>query len=356
MANPYPPDLSLGGRVSSIDEESNQNELNTDGSARHNASNSTIDVERDNASNTASDSGNAIPIQDTESSIDGGETETETYIESFTSRRHMMPHWRNVLSSPRNDDCGSVDLLSFSRSAGPDGGVLALQPIARLDALNLRPRALAAALGPDYQAHRNPGLKAVFVTDLCKPLINSLGPIFHLSPEAFEEHLVGSGYTAESYEEADPSTWPTRFLHRQHVSLRWHSLVLRENMEPRDAHMRRLLLNNELEWKRSFTRGRVRKRLEWHKRFLFTLTNIFRQEWSLSSVYRPMKRRLVKSDETPRPALVDVGDGDGDELEEPDQLDRLPESEMDIVAWEERVTFCWGSWGQGRVRRCSEIA
>ncbi|KAB5578904.1 hypothetical protein GE09DRAFT_1215040 [Coniochaeta sp. 2T2.1] len=91
---------------------------------------------------------------------------------------------------------------------------------------------LTAALGPDYSAHRNAEFKVVLVSDLCRELTNSLGPTLHLSLEAFEEHLVKSGYTAASYEDADSSTWPTRFMRKQQVSLRWHSLVLRENMEP----------------------------------------------------------------------------------------------------------------------------
>ncbi|KAK3314391.1 hypothetical protein B0H66DRAFT_376982 [Apodospora peruviana] len=297
--------------------------------------------ENDNAS------GNVTPLQ--VESVASNDEEL-TYIERFKSRQHLMPHWRNVLASPRNDvkmndGNGLLQLLTFFR---PLDGRLALGDIQALHADDDRigPRSLADALdawNPDRHPDRNPDripvFKAVLVSDLGTDLINSLGPTLRLSPEVFEEHLVKSGYTAESYGDADSSTWPTRFLRKQQVSLRWHSLVLRENMEPRDADTRRLLLNDDLDWKTSFPIGGAGNRVEWRRRYLSTLTNIFRQEWSLSSVYRPMRKQLVQSLE--QRGLINIGEGD--ELQAPDELERLPENEMDVVAWEERVTFCWGS-------------
>ncbi|KAB5549450.1 hypothetical protein GE09DRAFT_1288095 [Coniochaeta sp. 2T2.1] len=181
--------------------------------------------------------------------------------------------------------------------------------------------------------------------DLSRELINSIGPALCLWPEVFEEHLVKSGYTAASYEDAESSTWPTRFLRKQQVSLRWHSLVRRRDMEPRDIHSRRLLLNGELEWKRAFREGGPGSREgRWQTHSLHAIPNIFRQEWSLSSVNRAMRSGLVEGE---RRGLIDISKGD--EQEHAGELQHTPENEMDIVAWEERVTFCWGSWGLGRV-------
>ncbi|KAK3368277.1 hypothetical protein B0H63DRAFT_74249 [Podospora didyma] len=280
-----------------------------------------------------------------------GDPQDSSYVASFLSRQHLMPHWRNVLARPRNRSCGSVTVLSFSSSSSSSqSGGLTLQSSHELSSYAVNPSSLTAALTPDLNA----GLeqadsnvlsslpRAVLVSDLSEPLINSLGPIFRLSPETFEEHLIRSGYTSTSYQDRDSSTWPTRFLPKQHVSLRWHSLVSRKDTEPRDASSRRVLMEDMMEWRRSFGKGPGGK-IMWHTRLLSKLTNIFRQEWSLSPTSRPLKRRLVMSDQ-PR-GLIDIGEGD--EFEEVEKGPRADE-ELDVVAWEERVTFCWGSWNQGR--------
>ncbi|KAK0654796.1 hypothetical protein B0T16DRAFT_383824 [Cercophora newfieldiana] len=243
------------------------------------------------------------------------------YITSFKSRKHLMPHWRNVLMETRNPSSGSISVLTFRKQAGPV------------------PR-IPAAIPP----------RAVLVTDLSEALINALGPQFGLSPEIFEEHLVQSGYTKTSYDDPDPSTWQTRFLKRQHFSLRWYSMVLRNDVEPRDDRLRELLIQEKLVWRGSVqSRGPGKAPIR-KKRFLYTPFNIFRREWPLSSMSRTPKQRLVKSPD--QRGLVDLEEGDEDDfahewnpgMRDPDDDD------YNVVAWEERVTFCWGHWDSGDLK------
>lgn len=285
--------------------------------------------------------------------VGGGTSTGQAYIASFSSRRHLMPHWRNVLAAPRIDQCGSVTVLSFTRRARG----LGLQSSHELSGSDLNASSLTAALGLDPGAalslESNQRLlpRGVLVSDLSKPLINILGPTFHLSPEVFEEHLVRSGYTTTSYWDRDSSTWPTRFLHNKYISsLRWYSLVLRKDMEPRDSHSRNLLLGGYLNWERYFRRVEPQEEIIKHERFLSTSTNIWRQEWPISSVNRPLKRRLILREDGK--CLVDTSEED--ELEEVNSINHRPNEELDLVAWEEKVTFCWGRLDQGRVRTFPE--
>ena len=148
------------------------------------------------------------------------------------------------------------------------------------------------------------------------------------------------------YDDPDPSTtWPTRFLPRQRVSLRWHSLVIRDNVEPRDMVSRKLLIGGALEWRRSaesLSEGTLGPKNMWKKYSLSTLTNIFRKEWPLSASYRAPHPRLRRDDDE---NLVDIGSDDKSDLDETTSMD------TEAVAWEERVTFCWGSWKQEKLRK-----
>ena len=271
------------------------------------------------------------------------------YVATFTSRKHLMPHWKNVLEAPRNGDSGSLKAIMFEKRPGS----WELPAFETLEGHGLNPAAVSAALtslsSTAHETHRGALQHAVLVTDLSGTLINSLGPTFNLSPEIFEEHLVQSGYTKASYEDPDPSTWPTRFLRKQHVSLRWHSLVQRKDVEPRDPHLRDLLIQDRLVWQGSIqSRGPKKKPLR-QKRFLYTVNNIFRREWPLASMFRAPTRRLVES-ESPR-GLVDFEEDDKDDFED-EWLADSPSKEPDVVAWEERVTFCWGQLGEEKTRKC----
>ncbi|KAK4131678.1 hypothetical protein BT67DRAFT_436139 [Trichocladium antarcticum] len=256
-------------------------------------------------------------------------SDVDEYLAPFRARRRLVPHWRNVLESPRVELAGSILLLSFA----PGEGVVSRET------LSSRSRS-------DTPWADSSTLPAVFVLDVSSWVMNTLGPVFDLSPETFERHLVQSGYSASSYEDPDPSTWPTRFMPAPHASLRWFSLVVRRSIEPSDMVSRRELIGGGMRWDRTIIR-RGDSRRPVFKRQLRTATNIFRREWPVAAVYRPPRRRLspggsfgrrVEIVDERRPGVY----GDDPLSDDDDDDDDGP----DIVAWEERVTFCWGSRGQ----------
>jgi hypothetical protein len=130
--------------------------------------------------------------------------EDHHYIESFRLNRHLMPHWRNVLSPPRVKSSGSISLLWFETGTG-------ILDRKQIPSEHLHPESLAETFTRDADGIVSPP-QAVFVRDISSRILNTLGPTFNLSPESFEEHLVRSGYTAFSYLDPEPSTRPTRFL------------------------------------------------------------------------------------------------------------------------------------------------
>jgi hypothetical protein len=152
------------------------------------------------------------------------------------------------------------------------------------------------------------------------------------------------------------------FLCRHQVSIQWFSVVPRKDMEPRDEFSRHQLLVNGLKWSRETTtrqRGEagagvlIRRNHELH-----TSTNIFRREWTLSPTYSPPKQKLHRTsgtswNEFPKPfdeVLVEIGD-DNASVDSPSPGDDSAPEDTNIVAWEERVTFCWGNYSHGRCRK-----
>jgi hypothetical protein len=252
-------------------------------------------------------------------------------FQEFRDRGWLMPHWRNVLETPRAGGSGSIVLIAFRNGDGVvSRRTLSSREIGRPG----EPWAEAAA---NEDADGGPGgsrlaaiSQAVFVSDLSWHLISRLGLAFDLSPEVFEHHLVRSGYTAKSYHDPDPSTWPTRFLPQQQVSLRWFSLVASKGIVPGGGTSRDRLV------------GRYGLAWESRPRRVYTTTNIFRQQWPISTVYRPRKSELQEDDTL----------GDDSDSVDKDGLWENP----GIVAWEERVTFCWGNLGHERRRKFRTLA
>ncbi len=261
------------------------------------------------------------------------------YIRAFQRSPHSLPHWRNVLSRSRVESSGSILLLSFRQGEG----------VVSRQKLSHGFERLQATLTDGVAPSATP--QAVFVRDISTRMMNSLGPAFNLSPEIFEAQLVQSGFAPASYEDPDSSTWVTRFLPKRHISLRWFSPVLRKDMEPRGMVSRRLLISEGLKWNRYVKRRRGIIRLPEPSRQLHPAVNIFRQEWWLSA----RTRQKLVPDENPRyldsTALAEILDASEAANSDSRFLTQSsPSKEPDIVAWEERVTFCWGHRGQERRR------
>jgi hypothetical protein len=202
-------------------------------------------------------------------------------------------------------------------------------------------------------------VEGVFVRDMSSDLINCLGPTFNLSPETFEEHLVQSGYNPYADDSAaGPSTWPTRFLAKPHVSLSWFSVVVRKSLEPRNMSRRLELLREGLKSEEPVRQRPwpFRSEMLLREQHLRALTNIFRPEWRVSALLHRAPRHKSQG-------VTPDGDLDGDfsEYSEDEENDLAAEADnlhhhwkmylsRGKVAWEERVTFCWGTRGQERHR------
>lgn len=263
------------------------------------------------------------------------------YIQAFQRSRNSLPHWRNVLSPSRVEWSGSILLLSFCHG----DGVVTRQCLNSPDFDRLHATSTDGAAPSDMP-------QAVFVRDISTSMMNSLGPAFDLSPEIFESQLVQSGFTPSSYEDPDPSTWLTRFLPKRHITLRWFSAVLRKDMEPRDMASRRLLISRGLKWIR-YINGPGRNNQSFSRQQLHPAVNIFRQEWLVSARNRPPKHALVPDKNFPysSAALAEILDtGEAVDSDRRFLAQSSLSENSNIVAWEERVTFCWGQRGQERRR------
>ncbi len=281
----------------------------------------------------------------------------EEHFERFRRSKFFMLHWRNVVEEPRVASGGLILMISFRNG----DGVLARQ--------TLRGRGMGRPGTPWADAATNPDVyaggssrsaavsHAIFVRDLSWHLISRLGPAFDLSPEVFEHHLVRSGYQRASYRDPDPSTWPTRFLPQQQVSLRWFSLVTSNGIVPGGARSREWLLSRlGLHWEARSVKQQGRRvggttPLISHQQ-LYATTNIFRQEWPLSAVNRPGRRELRGDDRLGEYVeIVDNPKNRPGVFRPNTQDETAAEESPDIVAWEERVTFCWGHLGPERRRK-----
>jgi hypothetical protein len=124
-------------------------------------------------------------------------------------------------------------------------------------------------------------------------------------------------------------------------------------MEPSDmVSRRRLLASGGLQWDRFISEQQGRMVIK-RRQQLHTATNIFRQEWPLSAVYRPPKRKLTPASGFDDPELVEIVEdaGSGIFRAGAPRQDDSSLGDPEIVAWEERITFCWGGRGQERCRR-----
>ncbi|KAL9099121.1 MAG: hypothetical protein Q9163_005334 [Psora crenata] len=99
--------------------------------------------------------------------------------------------------------------------------------------------------------------RVLLATDLSTPLIEILGSTLDLSPEMFEEHLIGSCWGGRNEDSTpSPKFWLTGNAKKDYVSLKWHKPCLKAgiiNYEASDRDqlirgndLKRLTLGNDL--------------------------------------------------------------------------------------------------------------
>ena len=83
----------------------------------------------------------------------------------------------------------------------------------------------------------------LLVTDgLSLDLIELLGSALDISPEAFEEHLIDSGWRNGSSLDRPADTWITRDMVKDYVSVKWYRPVLKRLRKPETLEDRATLL------------------------------------------------------------------------------------------------------------------
>ena len=85
-------------------------------------------------------------------------------------------------------------------------------------------------------------LRLLVADGLSSDLIELLGSALDISPEAFEEHLIGSGWRNGSSLDRPADTWITRDMVKDYVSVTWYRPVLKRLQKPDTLEDRAALL------------------------------------------------------------------------------------------------------------------
>ena len=85
-------------------------------------------------------------------------------------------------------------------------------------------------------------LRLLVADGLSSDLIELLGSALDISPEAFEEHLIGSGWRNGTSIDRPADTWITRDMVKDYVSVKWYRPVLKRLRKPDTLEDRAALL------------------------------------------------------------------------------------------------------------------
>jgi len=157
-------------------------------------------------------------------------------------------------------------------------------------------------LGNDIEQVR---CRIALVEDLSPELIDSLGAVFAINPEFFEEHLNSSQYNISGNLPVNRPSFQQATHDFQHISIRWwrplYRKSFRQNKPISSPVIWRSLMKTGFNMRRLKSRSThidntsttVHRRNILHEHTLRPNTNIFRQEWNLSPVHREETRSDV---------------------------------------------------------------
>lgn len=118
-------------------------------------------------------------------------------------------------------------------------------------------------------------------TDLSIPLMDCLGSSLGISPEAFEEHLINSGWCDGYHDDPESNTWITRNMIKDYVSLKWYRPVKRILSSEYDSPRWSLPSDNAegVKWTKTLRNASKKPvQIEYNVK---PCTNIFRRGWDL---------------------------------------------------------------------------
>lgn len=207
-----------------------------------------------------------------------------TYKHSIEQLASSLPHLVNV----QQDDCrhpqsGEISCYDISISTNKVGLVKSI------GCADCKDEELTQVIQSFATINDPTDIKAriIMIEDLSVDLISALGSIFRISPEFFETHLHRSGYGEKSYNEPDLRTWNTRLIENNFISFQWYRPVLRKYAHPLDLAERMALVQGHgVRWEEEKQiavkeGGKLKTITKRHE--LLTTTNIFRQEWLIST-------------------------------------------------------------------------
>ena len=190
--------------------------------------------------------------------------EENLWFDNLKRLQLSFPHLKNIQNIPRVRDKTAYTCFDYSDNI--------LKNVARCDLAANNPLAksqfqhsVVETIPSDVQ------LRFVVVEDLSPWAVYILGSCFSISPEVFEEHLLDS---ALSSLDPKPTTWNTRHLEKDYVSLSWYRPVKRSLWKSGRVNDYRRLLDPGFSW---FGQDRSAHKQEVLYR-LRSVVNIFRQE------------------------------------------------------------------------------
>ena len=136
----------------------------------------------------------------------------------------------------------------------------------------------------EQQPQNEVDLRLIVVEDLSSELIEKLGSSFDISPEAFEEHLLDSGWSDGVKNNQGADSWITRGMKKEYLTIKWYRPVKRQVLMPDTYEERVKLLDPHLRQRGLKWAEKVTDDFgKWHSVLHFTrpLSNIFRNEWDI---------------------------------------------------------------------------
>ena len=127
-------------------------------------------------------------------------------------------------------------------------------------------------------------LRLLVADGLSSDLIELLGSALDISPEAFEEHLIGSGWRNGSGLDRPAETWITRDMAKDYLSVTWYRPVLKRLQKPDTLEDRAALLEPReskvpLTWVEEIHDKRGKVHRVHHS--MRPLSNVLRKAWDI---------------------------------------------------------------------------
>lgn len=217
---------------------------------------------------------------------DRPESGEEMHIRSFTQRIHQLqeslPHLNNIKYASRRQEA-KVDCYDFSREATVSSWHAAFRREFN-DYLTDDDVPLNVVLS--QRPPSGTDLRLIVIEDMSLELLKLLDSLFDMSLEAFEEHLLNSGWRDATHVDQTEDSWITRNMAKDYVSMKWHRPVRRRLSKPSPCADRSALLDprepkRAFKWTQEVFDATGEGSVVEHS--LLPLSNVFRECWDIQA-------------------------------------------------------------------------